>query len=253
MCTPGVSPEGWGGRALYSLAVVSSRISFANLKRGTCLETGGSAIASTISTGSPGPDSSCAQQAQGTTLPLPHSCLPGCSHLPALLVFFSGFPRCSCLIPCHVIFSYGAKTPAKLAGHPCSPFQPRMVPITSPGHSASRPCREIPPPALGVLLPALAAWRAPHEHLLALTPAVLGSQRFGSAQLQGAQVVLCWDVCVCLGHVLSFSGLFCQGRDPAWRQCGVEHLVGCSPLRNLNWEHPIPRDNLAVQSTRQHA
>lgn len=112
------------------------------------------------------------------------------SHLPALLVPFQGFLTAPVSLLA-MSSSHTVQTPVKLAGHPCSWSQPRMVLTTSPAPIAPRSHREIPPPAFGVLLPTLAAPRAPQEHLLALTPAVLGSQRFRSAQLQGAWTALC--------------------------------------------------------------
>lgn len=65
-------------------------------------------------------------------------------------------------------------------------FHDSVILITSPAPLASRTCRELLSPALRVLLPTLAAHHVSHRHLLALSPAVLGSQSFGNAQLQTA-------------------------------------------------------------------
>lgn len=86
---------GWG-----SAAFASSRINSANLKRGACLEAQGSVIVPAGNTSSLGPNpvSLQVQQAQGTTSPLPCSCLPGVSPTCSLchFFFFAGFPHCSC-------------------------------------------------------------------------------------------------------------------------------------------------------------
>lgn len=115
------------------------------------------------------------------------------------------FSSISSLLPNSLPPLTWCKDPCKAAGHPCSPLQPGMVPITSPGCSASRPCRKVPPPALRVPLPAL-------QHLLALTPAVLGSQGFGSARLPGS--TLLGRVCV-LGACAFLLWALVSGQGPS--------------------------------------
>lgn len=97
-------------------------------------------------------------------------------------------------------------------------FHDSMILIISPAPFASRACRELLSPALRVLLPTLAAHQVSQRHLLAPTSVVLGSHSFGSAQLQSAWATHRWDGCMRMGHILSFSRLFRQGRDPAWHQ-----------------------------------
>lgn len=112
-------------------------------------------------------------------------------------------------------------------------FHDSMILITSPAHFASRACREFPSPALRVLLPTLAACHVSHRHLPALTPVVLGSQRFGNAQLQSA-----WT--------------FLSGQGPSLASgCHQCALAGCSPLRSPSCDHPVPRDQPRMQDTRE--
>lgn len=134
------------------------------------------------------------------------------------LSFFSAFPCCFCVInafPSHLIW---CKDPCKAGRPSVLPIPVKGGPITS--HFASWPRRQIPAPALGVLLAALPAWPAPTNcHLPCwecAAPGHMGSPLLG------------W-VCAWGGHCLSpgFSA-----RAEAQPAINAERSTSpCSPLR----------------------
>lgn len=113
--------------------------------------------------------------APGYTPSLPRRCLPGCTHLPALHVFLQGF------LNAPVLFLVSS---AHMVQRPLRSCRASMQPIPAKDglhHVSSTVC---------IQRDATSSCQDPASCCSHTDPASLGSQRFRTAQLQGAWAVL---------------------------------------------------------------